>query len=435
MKSEHASYAGPGSIGTAGRPAAPWVTVVGLGEAGWAGLAEESRAAVLAAELLVGGQRHLDHVPEVEGQERLVWPSPIAAGIEAILAREGRPVCVLASGDPFWFGIGATLSRYLPPEALLSLPGPSAFSLAAARLGWPLQDVHCHSVVARDLDRLRPVFAPGRRLLILSEDGDSPARIARLLTSAGFGSSRLVALEAMGGPLEGRREALACDWKAEPVHRLNTLAVECRPQSRTQGLSRTPGRAEADFRHDGQISKREVRAVILSYLAPRGGEHLWDLGAGSGAVSVEWLLADPANRATAVEARADRLVNIAANARAYGVGHLACVEGRTPEVMSQLGAPDAIFIGGGITGEGTLAACWQALPEGGRMVASAVTLEGEAALLAAHARYGGELTRLAVDRSEPLGGFTGWRPLRPVTLWRVYRTAIPPATHALEPSL
>lgn len=399
----------------------PWVTLVGLSEAGWAELGEQARAAVLTAELVIGGQRHLDHMPAVEGQQRLVWPSPIQAGIDAILARAGRPVCVLASGDPFWYGIGATLSRHLPSQVLRSLPGPSAFSLAAARMGWPLQDVQCLSVVARDINRLRNAFAPGRRLLILSENGESPAAIARLLVGCGFGSSHLVALEALGGNAEGRREATAREWGATRVHELNTLAVECVPHLSGAGLSRAPGRAEADFTHDGQISKREVRAVILAHLAPRGGEHLWDVGAGSGAVSVEWLLADPTNRATAVEVRRERLVNVAANAQTFGVSNITCVAGRSPEALKGLDPPHAIFIGGGISDPETLAECWGALLPGGRLVATVVTLEGEAALLKAKDIYGGHLVRLSVERSEALDSFTGWRPARTVTLWYTQR--------------
>ncbi|WP_416398691.1 precorrin-6y C5,15-methyltransferase (decarboxylating) subunit CbiE [Allohahella sp. A8] len=394
-----------------------WLTLVGLSEAGWAGLAEDARAAVLGAEVLFGGARHLAYVPEVDGQVRKAWPSPIQPGLEELMTYAGRPVCVLASGDPFWFGIGATLSRYLPAGAMRSLPGPSAFSLAAARMGWPLQDCHCFSVVARDIDRLRAVLSPGRRLLVLSEDGNSPARVARLLVSAGYGDSQMVALQSMGGASETRCERTASAWGDTAVHKLNTLAIECRSRLAGHGCSRVPGRDENEFTHDGQISKREIRAVILAYLAPRGGEHLWDLGAGSGAVSIEWLLADAANTATAVEVKEKRVAQIMANAQSFGVGHLQCIAGRTPAALSGLVKPDAIFIGGGITEAKLLDLCWQALSAGGRCVASAVTAEGEAALIAARARYGGALVRLAVERSEALGRFTGWRPLRTITLW------------------
>ena len=398
-----------------------WLTLVGLDESGWAGLSVAAREAVQAAELLVGGERHLAHVPVVAGQQRLVWPSPIRHGIEAIADWAGRRVCVLASGDPFWFGIGATLARHFPPQQMRTLPGPSAFSLAASRLGWSLQDVDCCSLVARDPDRLRSRLAPGRRLLVLSEDGGSPALVARLLCEAGFGASRLVVMESLGGPEERVSDGLARDWGESSHGALNTLALECRADTPGGGMSRVPGRDEAAFSHDGQISKREIRAVVMALLAPRGGERLWDLGSGSGAVAVEWLLADAGNAATVVDRREDRLAHARDNARCFGVGALECVAGEIATVLPELPAPDAIFIGGGASGEGVLARCWQALPAGGRCVASAVTTEGEAALLAAHARYGGQLTRLSVDRTEPLGGFTGWRTLRPITIWSAVR--------------
>lgn len=399
----------------------PWLELVGLSEQGWSDLPEDARAAVARARLVIGGQRHLALVPAFDGQQRLVWPAPIQDGRDAILARRGEPVCVLASGDPFWFGIGGLLSQHLSPAEMRVWPAPSAFSLAAARLGWSLQDLDCLSVLARDPHRLRPRLAPGRRLLVLSEDETSPATVARLLTDAGFGASRLVALEALGGPDEARYETTARAWTRAECARLNTLAIECHADSPEAGMALTPGRPEVDFDHDDQISKREVRAVILARLAPRAGEHLWDLGAGSGSVAVEWLLTHPANQATAVEQHPERLERARTNARNLGAGSLALVQAETPEALAGLEAPDAIFIGGGLTAQGLLAKCWAALPAGGRLVATAVTTEGEAVLARAQDDYGGTLTRLAVDRSEPLGRFTGWQPLRPVTLWAATR--------------
>lgn len=399
----------------------PWLELVGLSEQGWSGLPEDARAAVARARLVIGGQRHLALVPAFDGQQRLVWPAPIHDGRDTILARRGEPVCVLASGDPFWFGIGGLLSQHLAPAEMRVWPAPSAFSLAAARLGWSLQDLDCLSVLARDPHRLRPRLAPGRRLLVLSEDETSPAVVARLLTDAGFGASRLVVLEALGGPDEACYETTARAWSRAECARLNTLAIECHADSPEAGMALTPGRPEVDFDHDDQISKREVRAVILARLAPRPGEHLWDLGAGSGSVAVEWLLTHPANQATAVEQHPERLERARANARNLGAGSLTLVQAETTGALAGLAAPDAIFIGGGLTAPGLLARCWTALPAGGRLVATAVTTEGEAVLARAQDDYGGTLTRLAVDRSEPLGRFTGWQPLRPVTLWAATR--------------
>lgn len=394
-----------------------WLSLVGLSEDGWDALGEIARAAVSRAEFVIGGPRHLDHLPAIPGQHRETWPSPFSGGIERIRQWQGRPVCVLASGDPFWYGVGATLARTFPPEVMACHPGPSAFSLAAARLGWPLQSVHCHSLVARDPDRLRSVLAPGRRLLVLSNDEQSPETVCRLLVDSGYGASRVTVLEALGGPGERVAGTTAREGIDHLVARLNTLAIECEPEESEQAVSRVPGRPGEAFTHDGQISQPEVRAVVMAGLAPRGGEYLWDLGAGSGAVAVEWLLADAANRATAVEQRAERVANVRENARRHGVGHLAAVEGDTLSVMASLARPDAVFIGGGASGEGVIDRAWSALPAGGRCVATAVTTEGEAALLAAQGRYGGQLTRLSVDRTEPLGRFNGWKADRPITVW------------------
>ena len=394
-----------------------WLSVVGIGEDGWDGLSPAARALVEGADLLAGGARHLALVPEIAGQQRLPWPSPLSDAYPALLERRGRRVCVLASGDPSWYGIGATLTRLVSADEMLAVPAPSAFSLAAARMGWPLQDCTTLTVHGRPLELVIPHLQPGARLLILSWDGTTPARLAALLRSRGFGPSRLTALEAMGGPRERHAAASAEDWSVERVADLNTLAVECAASPSARALPRTPGLPDDWFEHDGQITKREIRAVTLSWLAPRRGELLWDIGAGSGSIGVEWMLSDPANRAIAVEHKADRAARIPANAAAFGVPGLELVRGKAPEALSGLPAPDAVFIGGGLTNDGVLDACWSALKPGGRIVANAVTLESEAMLIATHKRLGGQLSQIAVSRTAPIGGFTGWRPLMPVTLW------------------
>ncbi|MBP2313112.1 precorrin-6y C5,15-methyltransferase (decarboxylating) subunit CbiE [Azospirillum soli] len=394
-----------------------WLRIVGVGEDGWDGLSPAARALVESAELVVGGARQLSLVPEMSGQERMAWPSPLSDAYPALLARRGRRVCVLASGDPSWYGIGATLSRIVPAEEMLVVPAPSSFSLAAARLGWPLQDATCLTVHGRPLELVIPHLHPGARLLILSWDGTTPAKLAALLKARGFGPSRVVALEAMGGPRERRVDTTADGWNAERVADLNTLAVECVAAPGARSLPRTPGLPDDWFEHDGQITKREVRAVTLSWLAPRRGELLWDIGAGSGSIGIEWMLSDPTNRAIAVEHKEDRAARIPANAAAFGVPGLELVRGKAPEALSGLPAPDAVFIGGGLTNDGVLDACWSALKPGGRIVVNAVTLESEAMLIATHKRLGGQLSQIAVSRAAPIGGFLGWRPLMPVTLW------------------
>jgi precorrin-6Y C5,15-methyltransferase (decarboxylating) len=396
------------------------ITVVGIGADGWVGLAEPARAAVGAAEVVLGGARQLDLVAGHTKAEPRPWPSPMLPALAEVFAElAGRRVCVLASGDPMLHGIGATLARVLGPERLDVVPHPSSVSLACARLGWALDAVEVVSAVARPLARVRRLLAPGVRLLVLSEDGTTPDALAALLADAGYGGSRLTVLAQLGGPAERRTDGTARDWAHASGDALNVVAVECVADPGAPVRGETPGLPDDAYDHDGQLTKREVRAVTLAHLAPRPGELLWDVGAGNGSVGIEWLRAHRACRAVAVEsddARADRIV---ANADALGVPHLRLVRGRAPDALAGLPPPDAVFVGGGITNPGVLDACWVALHPGGRLVANAVTLEAEAVLADGRARLGGELTRIAVARAAPVGGFTGWRPAMPVTIWSV----------------
>jgi precorrin-6Y C5,15-methyltransferase (decarboxylating) len=340
---------------------------------------------------------------------------PALPGLFAELA--GRRVCVLASGDPLLHGIGATLARVLGPERLHVVPHPSSVSLACARMGWAVDGVEVVSAVARPLARVRRVLAPGARVLVLSENAATPAAVAALLVDAGYGGSGMTVLEQLGGPAEHRVDGTAGEWAAPPGDPLNVVAVACSGP----GLGEVPGLPDDAYDHDGQLTKREVRAVTLAHLAPRPGELLWDVGAGNGSVAIEWLRAHRACRAVAVEIDVARAGRIAANAEALGVPSLQVVRGRAPEALAGLPAPDAVFIGGGITNPGVLDTCWAALGPGGRLVANAVTLEAEAVLVAGRDRCGGDLTRMEVSRAAPLGGFTGWRPAMPVTIWSVQR--------------
>ncbi|MDN3516460.1 precorrin-6y C5,15-methyltransferase (decarboxylating) subunit CbiE [Aquisalimonas lutea] len=402
--------------------ASPWLTIIGIGDSGVDGLAPQARQALDEAETVFGGERHLALVPESDRQERIPWPSPLEKALPWVTGRRGRRVCVLASGDPFWYGIGATLARHIPAQEMTVHPAPSAFSLAAARMGWPLQHSRCLSVHGRSLDRVRPWLQPGARLLVLSWDGTTAAALAALLREAGFGPSTLTVLEHLDGPRERRLEATADAWETARTEDLNTIAVACRARTDARVLAAAAGRDDDLFAHDGQITKREIRAVTLANLRPGRGELLWDIGAGSGAIGIEWMLADSGNRAVAVEADPERAGRIPANAGACGVPDLQCVTGAAPDALDGLATPDAVFIGGGLTTPGLLASCHDALRPGGRLVANAVTVEGEAALADAMAAWGGELTRLQVSRGEPLGGFTGWQPLRPVTVWTLVRS-------------
>jgi len=390
-----------------------WLTIIGIGEDGLSGLGAGAQAVIDAAEILVGGERHLAMIPP-GAAERLVWARPIEAGIAELLARRGRRVVVLASGDPMLYGIGATLSRSVPIGEMAVLPAPGAFSLAAARLGWPLQKITGLSLHGRPLDRLAWHLAPGVRLLALTENGAAPAAIARWLVERGWGPSRLIVLERLGGAEERLTETTAEAFPPTSFADLNTLAIECRPSLGTRHWPRLAGLPDEAFRHDGQLTKRAIRAATLAALAPSGAEILWDVGAGCGSIAIEWLRALEHGGAYAIERDPARCALIAANAAMLGVPHLRIVEGAAPVVLDGLPAPDAVFIGGGVDA-GLLDLCYAALKPGGRLVANAVTIEGEASLIAFHQARGGELVRLAVARAESLGGHHAWRALAPVT--------------------
>jgi precorrin-6B C5,15-methyltransferase / cobalt-precorrin-6B C5,C15-methyltransferase len=400
-------------------PASPsrWLSIVGIGEDGVEGLSAAARGLVANADIVFGGDRHLSLAASLIRGEAKLWPSPFSRGIDEVLSFRGRQVCVLASGDPFHYGVGSVLAGQVPPEETLVVPAPSAFSLAAARLGWALPDIALVSVHGRALDRIRPALHPGARVLALTSDSDGPMALARLLAETGFGDSKLTVLEALGGARERVRTTRASRFDLGDVADLNTVAIEVASSPGARVIAYTPGLPEALFEHDGQITKREVRAVTLSALAPLKGELLWDIGAGSGSVAIEWMLADTSLRATAIEARADRAARIIRNAAAFGVPSLEVVEGRAPDAFAGLAAPDAVFVGGGATKGRVIDAAIAALRSGGRLVVNAVTLETEAELLARHAALGGTLTRIEVSRAEPVGGKTGWRSAMPVTQW------------------
>lgn len=349
--------------------------------------------------------------------EAHVWPTPFDAGMKAVLALRGDKVAVLASGDPFFFGVGVTLSRHVTAQEFIAFPAPSAFSLAASRLGWALQQVECLSLHGRPLDLIHPHLHPGARLIALTSDGEGPTALAALLTAQGFGQSRLTVLEALGGADERIRQGHAATFDLGGVQALNVVAIEVQAEEKARILPFGFGLADDLFEHDGQITKREIRAMTLAALSPRHGELLWDIGAGSGSIGIEWMLAHPSLRAIAIEKDATRAARITRNASAFGVPGLRVTEGAAPEALAGLAAPDAIFIGGGGSGDGVLEAAMAALQQGGRLVANAVTLEMEGVLLAAQAAHGGTLTRIEVSRAAPIGSMTGWRPAMPVTQW------------------
>lgn len=397
---------------------APWLTIIGIGEDGRAGLSPAALAALDRAELVIGGARHLDLAAPLAGQAQ-TWPSPFAEGYPMILARRGRPTCVLATGDPFHYGIGAELSRLIPPEEIVCFPHVSAFTLAAARMGWSLPDCDCLSLHGRALERIVPALQPGARLLVLSWDGSTPGRLAALLNARGLGGSAITVLEAMGGPRERIRRAVASDFSMGDIDPLNTVAIEIAAAREARIVPLAPGLADSWFENDGQLTKAEIRALTLAALAPRAGELLWDIGLGAGSVGIEWCLRHPRNRCIGIEERPERAERARRNARELGATALDIRVGRAPDALADLPAPDAVFIGGGASEPGVFDAAWAALKPGGRLVLNAVTLETETLLGTLYARHGGAMRRLAVSRLEAVGGMHGWRAAMPVTQWMV----------------
>ncbi|MFI5972141.1 precorrin-6y C5,15-methyltransferase (decarboxylating) subunit CbiE [Streptomyces sp. NPDC051452] len=412
----------------AARPGPPSaVTVVGIGADGWQGVSDAARTALSDAEVLIGGRRQLDLLPPLCAGERIVWPSPLRPAVPRLLAEHaGRRIAVLASGDPMFYGIGRALAEEAAAPHVL--PHPSSVSYATARLGWPLEDVEVVTLVGRPTARLAAALHHGRRLLVLSADAGTPGEVAALLRDRGFGPSRIRVLEQLGGARERTTaETTADDWAHgdPPGDPLNIVAVECRRAAGALRLGAVPGLPDAAYEHDGQLTKRHIRAATLGALAPAPGELLWDIGGGSGSIAVEWLRTHPSCRAVTVERDQARAERIARNADRLGVPGLRIVTGAAPAALTQLPPPDAVFIGGGLTAPGLLDACWDALPPGGRLVANTVTLESEALLAGAHRRHGGELVRLAVAHAVPVGGFTGWRQAMPVTQWSAQKSPDP----------
>jgi precorrin-6Y C5,15-methyltransferase (decarboxylating) len=397
------------------------VTVAGIGADGWPGLSPLARDAIGQAEVIIGGARHLALLPAAVSGRRVPLPSPLLPVLpELIAAHADAGLVVLASGDPMFYGIGTTLARLLGPQRLRVLPHPSSVSLAAARLGWPLNDVDVVSLVGRPRELLHPLLQPGRRVLALTAQETAAADIRALLGARGFGASPVTVLADLGGPGE---RVTAVGEAGEPHSRLAVIAIECRLDQDAAPLPRAPGLPDDAFEHDGQLTKREVRALALAALAPVPGQLLWDVGAGSGSIGIEWMRVHPASRAIAIEPRPDRRERIARNAAALGVPGLGLVAGAAPQALTGLSAPDAVFIGGGVTVPGVVAACWEALGPGGRLVANAVTLEGQAVLADWRQRLGGTLTRIGVERADGLGALTTWRPALPVVQWSIRKTA------------
>lgn len=388
--------------------------VLGLGADGWDGLPERLQAVVLAAEVVLGGRRHLDLLPEVQEQVREPWPSPLREGLDSLLTSfTGRRVVALASGDPLVSGIGTTLVDLLGADRVRIEPAVSSVALARARLGWPAESHAVVSAVGRDAHLVLRELAPGRRVIVLSGDEETPGRVAALLSDHGYGASRMTVLGDLGSAAESKVSGRASGWDAD-VARLNLVALELEGPVVGSWTGALPDTA---FEHDGQLTKRDLRASALARLAPQPDQLLWDVGAGAGSVGIEWMRAHPGCHAVAVEADPHRAARIGRNAASLGVPGLRVVAGTAPDALVGLPAPDAVFLGGGATRPGIVTACLDALPLGGRLVVHGVTLETETLLATQYAERGGELTRIAVEHAEPIGSFTGWVPSRAVSQW------------------
>lgn len=407
-------------------PSKPWLSIIGVGEDGVEGLGRAARERITAAALVIGGRRHLDLIEPLIDGETLTWASPLTDTIPRLVARRGQPTVVLASGDPFLYGVGATLVRHLSRDEMDVFPHPSSLTLAAARLGWATQDCAIVSLAGRAIATLRPALQPGGRVLALSADAKTPAQVCAALTGWGFGDSRVTVLEALGGPRERVRAQRARHFELADVTALNLLAIEVTAEPDALVIPHAAGLPDDWFEHDGQITKREIRAVTLSSLRPYAGALLWDVGCGSGSVSIEWLLAHPGTNAIALDHHAERAARAARNAERLGVPRIDVRVGRAPQALAELPTPDAVFLGGGARDRALLDTLWSALRPGGRLVVNAVALESQQTVTSAWQHYGGEILRLSVERVGRLGDLHALRPAIPVLHW----TAIKGATRS-----
>ncbi|MEN2494865.1 MAG: Precorrin-6Y C(5,15)-methyltransferase [decarboxylating] [Hyphomicrobiaceae bacterium hypho_1] len=398
----------------------PWLTIVGVNPNGASSIGEQANMAIQSAVAVAGSKRLLD-ILDVDNERRYIWPSPFSKGLAWLKSMSGQPIAVLASGDPMHYGVGSSLASKFSIDEYCVLPAPSSFSLAAARLGWALQDTICLSLHGRPLQNLRTVLAPKTRLLILTRDGSAPAEIMRLLCQAKYSNSLVSVLENLGGNNEAYYEMRAKDGVDHNYSALNIMAVQCLLDKDAFYFSPIPGLPDSAFKHDGQLTKREVRAVTISSLIPRPNELLWDIGAGCGSIAIEWLRCAPHNMAIAFEHNQKRACMIRQNAIQLGVPHLCVVQESAPNCLLGQPQPDAIFLGGACSEKGIFETCWKMLRSGGRFVANAITLEGQAVLSDYHENFGGEIVNITISYVKSVGRFRGLHPGMPVMQWRILK--------------
>jgi precorrin-6Y C5,15-methyltransferase (decarboxylating) len=398
-----------------------WLSIVGIGEDGLSGISDLAVSLIHQGEIVIGGSRHLAMIPVITTQQRLTWSRPINDSVQEILTYRGRRVCVLASGDPLFYGIGTTLLREVPIEEMTIIPSPSALSLGCAKLGWSIPEVDIVSLCGRPICLLNSYLYDQARLIVLSGDRSTPEKVAENLVSNGFGQSPMTILEHLGGVKEKVMTTIASSFNIQSIADLNLIAIQVVGDTPNRGLSRLSGLPDEVFHHDGQITKREVRSITLSNLAPLPGQLLWDVGAGCGSISIEWLRSHPRCVAYAIEHHPQRLQYIADNAQALGVPNLQIIAGLAPDRLMDLPTPDAIFIGGGVTQERVLEVCWRSLKMGGRLVVNAVTLESEQKVIKSYQELGGELIKINIQRTTAIGNFTGWKNLSSITQWTIIK--------------
>ncbi|NET73319.1 MAG: precorrin-6y C5,15-methyltransferase (decarboxylating) subunit CbiE [Sphaerospermopsis sp. SIO1G2] len=400
-----------------------WLSIIGIGEDGIDGLSKIAVSVLNQAQIIFGGERHLTMLSPEDTREKISWQSPFQSSIQEIinLRHQGKLVCILASGDPMFYGVGATIIKHIPINEITIIPSPSAFSLACSRLGWNFLEVETLSLCGRPVSILQTYLYPGAKLLILSANQETPKIVAERLTQDGYGNSKITVLEKMGGMNERILTDVAQNLNIQEIAALNTIAVECVADLEIVRFSRFPGLPDSAFHHDGQLTKREVRAVTLSALAPCPGELLWDIGAGCGSIAIEWMRSHVRCRAIAIEKNHKRINYINDNAAVLGTPNLQVIIGKSTEVIHNLPTPDAIFIGGGVTAPGLFEQCWNVLKIGGRMVANVVTLEGEQILFNWYEQVGGNFSRISIQRAEPIGKFLGWKGMSQITQWVGYK--------------
>jgi precorrin-6Y C5,15-methyltransferase (decarboxylating) len=398
----------------------PWLTIVGIGEDGWEGLSAKARIAIEQAENIIGSTRTLAMVPASKARQH-EWPQPFSAVIDQVTPMRGQRTVMLATGDPMNYGAARKLLTFIPKEEVTIVPHLSAFTLAAAHMGWSIPDCDCFTIHGRPAANLEAFIQPDARLLILTEDETSVAEACRRLVARGFETSEVTVLENLGGAAEAVTTFPANGMPAREWSPLNTLAIHCKPGPSAKIWPRVAGLPDEAFVHDGQITKREVRAATLAALAPAPDQLLWDIGAGCGSVAIEWMRSTRGCEAIAIEQNADRLNIIATNADQLGTPRLKIVAGEAPDALRGLPQPHAVFIGGGVGVPDLFEKAWEALRSGGRLVANVISIEGEMHLYDLQEKHGGELVRIAISKLDPVGKYRALKPKMPVVQWRVVK--------------